>query len=177
LSHIETKLEIDDLPSAYSLTTKLRSRLIAAICERKRDFPAKITKGEISGKTITLTINEPLPNMKELTASVKDYWIDLIHSAIAKLAERQKPPYFEKAFVLIEITTPKYSDNSRLWDTSNRAVNLIINNLKGIFFEDDNHEHMAFGVVGKWGEGGTVVRIMPFERFDKLLEGGESDDT
>ena len=35
-------------------------------------------------------------------------------------------------------------------DTSNRAINLIINNLKGIFFRDDDFEHMAFRVVAKW---------------------------
>jgi len=134
LSQIENKLIQGDLQAAYSLTVKLRSRLIGAICERDRDFPAKITKGEIGNETVTLIINEPLPQIKELTASIKDYWLELIHSAIGKAAERQNPPYFEKAFVLIEVITPKYSDNSQLWDTSNRAVNLIINNLKGIFF-------------------------------------------
>ena len=33
-------------------------------------------------------------------------------------------------------------------------------NLKGIFFEDDNMEHMAFSVEGRWGERGvTTIRI------------------
>ncbi len=60
----------------------------------------------------------------------------------------------------MEIVTPQGSDNARLWDTSNRAINVVINNLKGIFFEDDNMEHMAFSVVGKWGEQGvTTIRI------------------
>ena len=46
------------------------------------------------------------------------------------------------------------------WDTSNRAINVVINNLKGIFFEDDNMEHMAFSVEGRWGERGvTTIRI------------------
>jgi len=79
-------------------------------------------------------------------------------------------PKLEKAFVLIEIFTPKYTDNTQLWDTSNRSINLVINNLKGIFFKDDNFEHMAFGVVGSWGEiAKTVIKIMPFERFAKLI--------
>lgn len=60
----------------------------------------------------------------------------------------------------MEIVTPRGSGNARLWDTSNRAINVVINNLKGIFFEDDNMEHMAFSVVGRWGEQGvTTIRI------------------
>jgi predicted phosphohydrolase len=120
--------------------------------------------------TIVLEINEPLPPSKKLLAETHDYWLDLIHSAVRELAQRQKLPYFSKAFVLIEITTPKYTDNTQLWDTSNRSINLVINNLKGIFFEDDNLEHMAFGVVGNWGETGkTVIKIMPIERFAELI--------
>lgn len=60
----------------------------------------------------------------------------------------------------LEIVTPRGSNDARLWDISNRAINVVINNLKGIFFEDDNMEHMAFSVVGRWGEQGvTTIRI------------------
>ena len=177
LSELQTKLNSRDLHAAFSLSTKLRSQLIGVIYEeefgfgnRESELPANIAQGEVSGEIVTLTINEPLPSMKELTASMQDYWLELIHIAIEKALQGQKLPYFNKAFVWIEITTPKYSDNAMLWDTSNRAINLIINNLKGTFFEDDNHEHMAFGVVGKWGEEGkTVVKIMSFERFKELI--------
>ena len=62
-------------------------------------------------------------------------------------------PYFEKAFVTIRIVTPRGSHNARVWDTSNRAIQIILNNPKGIFFEDDNIEHMAFSVIGSWGAG------------------------
>jgi len=45
----------------------------------------------------------------------------------------------------------------------NCAENLVINSLKYTFFADDNLEHMAFGVIGKWGETGvTSVRVMAF---------------
>jgi len=126
--------------------------------------------GTVAGETVILTINETLPSFRELTATTADYWQDLIQSAIEKSAENQRPPYFDKAFVWIEVTKQKYSDNSKLWDTSNRAINLIINNLKGAFFKDDNLEHMAFGVVGDWGEvGQTVIRIMEFERVQNLI--------
>jgi len=124
----------------------------------------------INNEIVTLVINESLPPSKKLTSETHDHWLELIHTEIKYLAQRQKPPCFDKAFVLIEITTPKYTDNTQLWDTSNRSINLVINNLKGIFFEDDNLEHMAFGVVGRWGEiGKTVIKIMPFERFAELI--------
>ena len=101
--------------------------------------------------------------MKELTSAVQEHWVNLIHTAIAKTALEQELPYFEKAFVWIEVTTPRGANNTQIWDTSNRAANLIINNLKGTFFADDNLEHMAFGVTGKWGENGTTsVRVMAF---------------
>jgi hypothetical protein len=172
LSQIETKLSLRELQSAFSLTAKLRSQLIGVINEQKHgDLWTENVIGESSGKVVTLTISEPLPSMKELTASMQDYWLELIHAAIKTASTRQKLPYFDKAFVLIEIVTPKYSDNSQLWDTSNRAINLIINNLKGIFFDDDNFEHMAFGVVGKWGRiGQTIIQIMPYERLREMAK-------
>ena len=35
--------------------------------------------------------------------------------------------------VIIEITTSRGTENHKVWDTSNRVINLVINNLKGIF--------------------------------------------
>ena len=102
---------------------------------------------------------------------VSIYWLELMHSAIGKAAKGCRLPYFEKAFVWIEVVTPRGTNNARLWDTSNRAINLILNNLKGIFFEDDNLEHMAFGVAGKWGgEGLTIIRVLPFEQLQQVLD-------
>jgi len=127
--------------------------------------------GEVTENTVILTIDEVLPKQKSLTGAVQDYWLELIQSAISKSAQQHKLPYFDKAFVWIEVITPKHTDNTQLWDTSNRAINLIINNLKGVFFEDDNLEHMAFGVVGSWGEvGQTIVRIMDYERVEELIK-------
>jgi hypothetical protein len=171
LIHVRNYSE-QELNSARSLVTKLNSQLIGLMYESRngRELLANIAKGEVADDTVTLTIDEPLPSVKEFTASMQDYWLDLIHAAIKKAALGQKLPKFEKAFVLIEITTIKHNDNSKLWDTSNRAINLIINNLKGIFFKDDNFRCMAFGVVGDWGETGkTTIKIMPFERFAELI--------
>lgn len=86
-------------------------------------------------------------------------------------------PKFQKAMVMIEITTPRGTDNPRVWDTSNRAINLIINNLKGIFFKDDDFEHMAFSVIAKWGEiGSTTIRICELSAMDKHPQFNENDE-
>jgi len=95
----------------------------------------------------------------------------MIHAAIGQAAQQGPLPYFEKAFVEIEIVTPKGSSNVRIWDTSNRAINVVINNLKGIFFHDNDMEHMAFSVVGRWGEEGvTVIRVSYFDRYRQSRE-------
>jgi len=181
LRAIEKKINPDNNPSladmhkAYSLTTRLRSQLLGVIYdqeifeilgaeERRKKLAEGLADGSIQDKMITLTINEPLPSMKELTADVKDHWLALIHTAISKAVQENSLPYFEKAFVWIKVVTPRGTNNARLWDTSNRAINLILNNLKGISFEDDNLEHMAFGVAGEWGdEGVTIIRILSFD--------------
>lgn len=33
---------------------------------------------------------------------------------------------------------------------SNRAIKVVINNLKGIFFKHDDFEHMACGIEAHW---------------------------
>lgn len=114
-----------------------------------------------------LTIPEPLPGLKELTGTVEDHWSRMIHEAIARQS-KTSIPYFDKAHVHIRITAPHGSHNHRLWDTSNRAINVIINNLKGIFFDDDNFEHMSFSVEAAWGETGlTEVRICSYDELRK----------
>ena len=171
---IERKLtgenvSIEDLHRAYDNVLRLRSQILGVIydCEmfnlRSGDMTLadKQTSGLAISDAVVLTIAEMLPSMKELTSAVQEHWVNLIHTAIGKAARERELPYFEKAFVWIEVTTPRGTNNSLLWDTSNRAVNLIINNLKGTFFADDNLEHMAFGVIGKWGiTGSTSVRIL-----------------
>ena len=93
----------------------------------------------------------------------------MIHAAIAEAARQEPLPRFEKAMVEIEIITPRGANNANVWDTSNRAINVIINNLKGIFFQDDNMEHMAFSVVGSWGEKGvTILRISELDESRQI---------
>ena len=170
LSQIEKALpqegvqNLSKLQKAYEITLRLRSQIIGIIYDMKQytgsaeiDFPYQ----EVSDKkqTVTLIIPEPLPGMKELTAAVEEHWVTMIHDAIEQ-ESRTGVPKFQKAMVHIEISTPRGTDNPRVWDTSNRAINLIINNMKGIFFRDDDFEHMAFSVVANWGDiGRTTIRI------------------
>ncbi len=163
------------LTRAYEETLRLRSQLIG-ILDDMQDF-APSCQTEISSepfyqtetvdkRVVVIKINEPLPALKELTEAVELHWVKLIHAAIAE-ESKTGIPKFNKAFVLIEITTPKGTKNTQVWDTSNRAINVIINNLKGIFFEDDNFEHMACGIVADWGRiGETTIRIC---ELDELL--------
>ena len=159
------QVNIEQLRKAYDLTLKLQSQLLGVIYDMET-FPldssgprieADHSHGQNNGEIVTLTINEALPSMKRLTEAVEEHWKAMIHETIDEAA-RQKPlPYFEKAMVEITIITPRGTNNANVWDTSNRAINVIINNLKGIFFRDDNMEHMAFSVAGQWGEEGTTI--------------------
>ncbi len=165
-------INVEKLKKAYSQTLKLRSQLISVIYDIEEYIEIK-DKEKVNQNvalntdkhSVTLVINEPLPSIKELTIAVEEHWVNMINKAIAE-ESKTGIPKFEKAFVMIEITTPRGTRNRQVWDTSNRAINVIINNLKGIFFKDDNFEHMAFGVVAKWGEEGkTVINVFDFEEF------------
>ena len=181
LKKIEDQLPEDKTPEpaqlekAYALTLRLRSQLIAVQYDMEQfgmgtvppvDEPVA-QPPQTEKKMIVLTIPEPLPARKELTSNVEEHWIKMIHDAIAQESETGLP-YFEKAFVLLRIWTPRGTNNKRVWDTSNRAINVVINNLKGIFFDDDDFEHMACGIVADWGEiGQTEIRICSLEKLKK----------
>ena len=160
------KITFEMLEKAYEKTLRLRSHIVGVMYDMI-DFGSatKRTIGEVSvsqtdnRRAVCLTIPEALPGLKELTGSVEEHWTYMIHEAIAQQA-KIGIPYFEKAHVHICITTPRGTNNAKVWDTSNRAINVIINNLKGIFFDDDDFAHMSFSVDASWGKiGMTEVRI------------------
>ena len=168
-------IESDQLEKAYELALRLRSQLIAVQYDIKHFGMAAIAHTvepvdqfpQTDKKMVVLSIPEPLPARKELTSNLEEHWIKMIHDAIAQ-ESKTGLPYFEKAFVLIRIWTPRGTNNKRVWDTSNRAINVVINNLKGIFFDDDDFEHMACGIVADWGEiGQTEIRICALEELEK----------
>lgn len=168
---------IRELKRAYQETLRLQSQILASVYDMEafggKTYEKRPAQEQSWGRNdrdvVVFSMQEPLPAMKRLTEAVEEHWKAMIHSAIGEAARRGPLPYFRKAFVEIEITTPKGSDNAKVWDTSNRAINVIINNLKGIFFEDDNMEHMAFSVVGKWGEKSvTMVRISELDESRQI---------
>ena len=165
------------LHKMYGLTLRLQSQLLSVIYDMETfggtagqwRFCEQQSGGGNTGNAVTLTICEPLPSMKKLTEAVEEHWKAMLHAAIGEAARQGRLPYFEKAFVEIEVITPRGSGNVRLWDTSNRAIQVILNNLKGIFFEDDNMEHMAFSVVGQWGEkGATIIRVSELNQLRQI---------
>ena len=155
------------LQRMYELTQRLESQELAVIydmeafgspvTQEQRPLAQQHSGGENRNGVVTLKIDEPLPSMKKLTEAVEEHWKAMLHAAISDAAAQEPLPYFEKAFVEIEIVTPRGSNNARVWDTSNRAIQIVLNNLKGIFFRDDDMEHMAFSVVGRWGEKGVTI--------------------
>jgi hypothetical protein len=171
---IDRKITFEMLEKAYEQTLWLRSHIIGIMYDMI-DFGSatKRAVGEVSvpqtdsDKMVCLRIPEPLPGFKELTGTVEEHWTSMIREAIAQQA-KIGIPYFEKAHVHIRITTPLGTNNRKVWDTSNRAINVIINNLKGIFFDDDDFEHMSCSIEACWGKIGiTEVRICDHKSMKK----------
>ena len=170
----DRRVTFEMLEKAYEQTLSLRSHILGVMYDMI-DFgsASKRTIGEVSvsqtgsDKMVCLVIPEPLPGLKELTGTVEEHWTRMIHEAIAKQAKTGIPS-FEKAHVHIRITAPRGTNNSKVWDTSNRAINVIINNLKGIFFDDDDFEHMSCSVEAGWGKMGmTEIRICDYGDLKK----------
>ena len=170
------------MQKAYDFTLRLRSQIIGVLYDMKQyNEPIEnkdIKQGSNPQKQmITLIIPESLPGLKELTGAVEEHWVTMIHDAIEKESITGIPK-FQKAMVMIEVTTPRGTDNPRVWDTSNRAINLVINNLKGIFFRDDDFEHMAFSVVANWGDiGRTSIRICELSQWENHPLFNKNDDS
>ena len=170
----DRKITFEMLEKAYQQTLWLRSHILGVMYDMI-DFGSapRRTTGEVSvsqtdsDRVVCLVIPEPLPGLKELTGTVEEHWARMIHEAIAQQA-KIGIPYFEKAHVHIRIAAPRGTNNSKVWDTSNRAINVIINNLKGIFFDDDDFEHMSCSVVASWGKiGVTEIRICSNKNLKK----------
>ena len=171
----DRRVTFEMLEKAYKQTLWLRSHILGVMYDMI-DFgsASKRTIGEVSvsqtdsDKMVCLVIPEPLPGLKELTGTLEEHWTRLIHEAIAKQA-KIGIPRFEKAHVHIRITAPRGTNDAKVWDTSNRAINVVINNLKGIFFDDDDFEHMSCSIEANWGKiGMTEIRICDHKELSKI---------
>ena len=170
----DRRITFEMLEKAYEQTLWLRSHILGVMYDMI-DFGSATKRviGEVSvsqtdsDNMVCLVIPEPLPGLKELTGTVEEHWTRMIHEAIAQQA-KIGIPHFEKAHVHIWITAPRGTNNTKVWDTSNRAINVVINNLKGIFFDDDNFEHMSCSVEASWGKiGMTEIRICDHKELEK----------
>ena len=172
---IDRKITFEMLEKAYEQTLRLRSHIIGIMYDMidfgsvtKRTIGAVSVSQTDNNRVVCLMIPEPLPGLKELTGAVEEHWTHMIHEAIAQQA-KIGIPHFEKAHVHIRITTPRGTNNRKVWDTSNRAINVIINNLKGIFFDDDDFEHMSCSIEAGWGEMGmTEIRVCGHNELGKI---------
>lgn len=145
----------------YDLTLRLQSQLLSVIYDietfggvrkhRHNRIADLHSTGQNENSVVVLTISEALPPMKGLTVAIEEHWKAMIHAAIEEAARQAPLPYFGKAMVEIEVITPRGSNNARLWDTSNRAINVIINNLKGIFLRTTIWSIWRF----QWLDGGA----------------------
>ena len=169
---LEKKLASFDLRASYDLASKIKYGIIG-LGEEILPFAPELVPdgglfcmvdGSADDGIVRLEISEELPHKKaELSVAGHEYWLKLIHTAIARLADKSAVPHFEQAFVGIYTAMPKGYNNTKIWDTSNRMIDLILNNLKGCFFPDDDIEHMAFSIVGGWSaEPKTVIFIGDF---------------
>jgi hypothetical protein len=162
------------LQQAYAHAMHLRSQILSLMYDmvefgsgKKADLLEGVSSQTENKSLIKLVIPEPLPAKKELSGVLEKHWVNMIHEAIAQESQTGIPR-FEKAFVMIRIYAARGSRNYQVWDTSNRAINVVINNLKGIFFDDDNFEHMACCIIADWGEPGrTEIRICELEDLKK----------
>ena len=171
----DRRVTFEMLEKAYEQTLWLRSHILGVMYDMI-DFgsASKRTIGEVSvsqadsNQMVCLVIPEPLPGLKELTGTLEEHWTRMIHEAIAKQA-KIGIPRFEKAHVHIRITAPRGTNNSKVWDTSNRAINVVINNLKGIFCDDDGFEHMSCSIEASWGKTGmTEIRICDHKELERV---------
>ena len=170
----DRKITFEMLEKAYQQTLWLRSHILGVMYDMMEFGSAtKRSIGEVSasltdsGRVVCLMIPEPLPGLKELTGTLEEHWVQMIHEAIARQA-KIGILRFKKAHVHIRIIAPRGTNNRKVWDTSNRAINVIINNLKGIFFDDDDFEHMSCSIEASWGKNGmTEVRICDHEDLKK----------
>lgn len=112
LKAIERKLAsvenvtLKDLHKAYDYATKLRSQILGLIYEKEYGFilglneskklPELLTECVSDEISVTLTIHEPLPPLKELTGAMQEHWVELLQTAIGKAGETQKLPSFKK---------------------------------------------------------------------------------
>jgi len=127
-----------------------------------------LANGYRENRLVFLEIFETLPHTKH-RAEEFEHWQELIHSSIENLTDKCEKPFFEQAHMGLLVEMQK-NPRFKVWDISNRAVNFTVNNLKGIFFPDDDVEHLSIISAGRWSEipKTTIILGEYSASFDKV---------
>lgn len=121
---------------------------------------------------ILIRIPEDLPKFsKELNLSCRKRWQGYIYHALKKLKMNHGIlPYYGNAMIVIEVHSPSGVSGIYKWDVSNRTYNIIINDLKGLVFPDDNAINLIFAVAGVYdSDRQTLLYIGDFERHRNAI--------
>ena len=168
LRDIERRLPEDreptqrELRQAYDTVLRLRSQVLAALQDRE-DFEgaqgpdgeriaAQKSGGALWGRTVILSFQEPLPSQKGTDGGGGGILVDMLHAAFQKVAEQGASPFSKGPGGDPHRNAQGQRQHEGMGHLQ-RAIQVILNNLKGVFFPDDDMEHMAFAVAGHWAEG------------------------
>lgn len=111
---------VEALAKMYRQTLRLRSQLLGIIYDLeaysapqpgRQELAEAMSRGRQEDGCVILTFEESLPSMKEYSAALEDHWKAMIHAAIQEAAAQEGLPRFDRAFVQIEVTTPRGSNN------------------------------------------------------------------
>jgi hypothetical protein len=122
---------------------------------------------------LKISIPEDIPKVKAVSNSgIWQWWYDIVRNTVrAAVGNSGRIPYFDRAFVLVDIHSPFPTASPGGWDTSNRACNLIFNGMKGLLFRDDSVRYLSYGVTGKADPvRKTDVYICPAEHAGRVLD-------
>jgi len=111
-------------------------------------------------------IGQELPHKKS-----REEQFEFVKKLHEKIDKPEEVEMFDRAIVSIIICLPYGCPKNKVWDVDNRAINLILNNLKGIFFEDDDYFHLSLFVCGKKSlKADTVILIDSLSNYAEVMK-------
>lgn len=122
---------------------------------------------------LRISIPLDIPKIKTAyTPETRQWWYSMARNAVLK-AKQEYPslPFYDRAFVIVDIHSPSPVTSANNWDTANRACNLVFNGLKGLLFHDDSVDHMAYAVTGRIDQNRhTDIYLCHFQQAGRMLD-------
>lgn len=105
----------------------------------------------LEDETLKISIPIDIPKIKTAyTSESRQWWYSMARNAVLKAKQEYLSlPFYDRAFVIVDIHSPSPITSANNWDTANRACNLVFNGIKGLLFHDDSVDHMAYAVTGR----------------------------